>query len=148
MAKIQRLVGLILQSPILDIEDAHLLKEVAAWLTIDDVNQVRDVNEAMKQQIDLESAVMYLRGKYRRHKGHVDLEKDLSWHTAGVKHGQRSSERTLDPGYTSIAERAVDIGDLVSLLTDLTSIILGRQTKLEHLSVNYRRELSGRGAGE
>lgn len=141
MTFVERVLSLILESVILEKGDVPLVKDLNWRIPLDAVNVVQDVNQALKLQVELEAAIVYLVGRYKGHKARLEAQRDHRWALAGKFKGPRHVERPLDAEYQELLNRHVEYGSLVALLSDVQNIVYSRRDKLEQLSVNYRREM-------
>lgn len=145
MTFVQRVLSLVLESPVLESGDVPLVKDLAWRIPLDDVNVVYDVNQALKAQVELEAALVYLVNRYKAHKVRAEAAKDYRWARTGKEFKPRSAERPLDGEYQELVNRHGEYGSLVALLSDLAGIVYSRRDKLEQLSTNYRVESRDRG---
>lgn len=141
MTFVERVVSLILESVVLESGDVPLVKDLTWRLPLDAVNVVQDVNVALKLQVELEAAIVYLLNRYKAMKNRLEAQRDHRWALAGKFKGPRNVERSLDPEYQELLNRHMEYGNLVNLLSDFAGIVYARRDKLEQLSVNYRREM-------
>ena len=140
MTYVERALMLVLESPVLESGDVVFVKDLAWRISLDPINVVYDVNLALKAQVELEAALVYLVNKYKGHKARAEAAKDYRWSLTAKLFKPRSAERPLDGEYQELLNRHVEYGNLVGLLSDLAGIVYSRRDKLEQLSVNYRRE--------
>jgi hypothetical protein len=131
---------LILKSPVIERQDYQLVKSIAKSYPISDVNVIVDVNVTMKDQVDLEAAVVYLNNKYKANFERAEKEATLLKHRLQKKNGVRSVENHLDADYIELSGYCLECELLSDVIKDLAKIVIDRQKKLEQLSVNYRRE--------
>jgi len=141
MSDMKTLVGFILKSPMLDGVDVTLVKSFVKTLTIQHVNVVMHVNQALKDQVDLESTIIYLYNKYHRLKYMKESEKDRIWYGLVKVNGSRSPDNHLDPLFVTTDMEYIEYISLSDTFQQIQKLVQDRQKKLEQLSVNYRKEL-------
>lgn len=153
----QLLVGLILENEYLDPSDRQTVKDIIYGLNLTSDGSFDDINNKWEMQIELETLIVYLVRKYTKvlagvSKEHDDMfaDKRLSvddYSSAGKKYTaeDKKSLVRLDPDLNVLIDRSLNINLLVQDLQDVMRIVFGRNQKLDHLTVNYRRELANDG---
>jgi hypothetical protein len=148
----QRLVKFLIENEFLETEDRLVIKDVVYKLELD-LETFEDVNEKIKGQIKIEADLVYLLGKYRD--ACADLRFDVDEEEADVflktpkrnEDGYRTSGQelkayqTADPEVAIKRRRLQQAESLYESLQLLCRVVFARNSKLEQLSVNYRKEI-------
>lgn len=145
MTNPEKLITAILQSPLLETCDIAEVKSLAFRVSLVAINVVVDVNTAMKDQVELECLMTYLRNKYNSRLNYSNDARDRVFGRLAKDLGPRSPLIKNDPDYVSAMDRCRACELLYSNLKGLSDVVNGRQDKLEQLSINYRLELRSDG---
>ena len=140
--------------PHLKIEDHQVVSKVCNYIRISSTEELGIINEALRDQVEIEAACVYLTSKYGRLLN--KLEQRLDEHKAGksVELGSKDDEGlkwtkqakeqwllAMDAQYATQTEVISKCHTLITMLRGLSTIVFNRDRKLEQLSVNYRKDL-------
>lgn len=138
----------------LDPEDRLLLKEVVNGLDLLTPQALQDMSQRWQVQQRLEADVIYLLTKYEslaaRQERFVEEVEAAEFLTLpdkksdGRKYTVEDKKHLLKISDTVKAceQTLLDTQELSSLMNKLSKTVFGRNQKLDHMGVNYRRELS------
>lgn len=147
------LVKLALQNDHLEACDRSVLKEVVYALDVQGDPTLVDINSKWVMQQRIEANMIYLSVKYEKRLAKqeriVDEVEAASYLDLPDRRGD-DKKYTLDdkkylirvePDVAVAKDALIEIRDLVNLLNKLSRTVFGRNQKLDHLGVNYRREI-------
>lgn len=145
----------VLENPELDSCDRPVLKSVITKISIstNELN-LESINDLWADQIDLEARMLYLIGKY----SHLEDKASEIVDTIEGSYLLQLPDKMPDTNRRINKEdrmamlrneeevrferyKIIDIRALVRDLSNLHRLVIGRNQKLENISVNYRREL-------
>lgn len=153
MESFRRLTNLLLLSPCVQDHDRIVIKKIVYRLNLDS-STLEDINIKIHKQIEMEADMIYLLSTYRRllsgAKSSLDEEEDsvLLCSTSKSTEGYKLRSKEMRAKVNLNAEVAVlrmrfsEVSLFMEELNGLARVIFGRNAKLEHLSNNYRKELS------
>jgi hypothetical protein len=132
-------------------EDKGVVRSVCDRLRIGDSSAM--VNDYFRTQVELEATAVYLTSKYgalmdrwrgliEKHKAEKYMELG-SRNDDGLKWTKEAKEQWLlstDSRYSVLSDYCLQAERLLYTIRDLSTIVFGRNGKLEQLSINYRRE--------
>lgn len=148
------IVRLAVSNPSLDPKDRGVLKEIVYGLDIQNSDSLASVNDKWIVQQRIEASTIYLLVKYeslaaRQEKFSEEVEAaeylslpeskpDGKKYTIEDKRNLVKVENTA----SSAKQLLIESQELASLMSKLSRTVFGRNQKLDHMGVNYRRELS------
>lgn len=148
------LVCLAVKNPCLAAEDRAVLKEVIHGLDIQNSDTLLDVNDKWSIQQRMEANLIYLLVKYEsfaaKQEGFVEEVEAAEYLSLpdsrqdGKKYTVEEKKQLVkvEPTVTTAKQMLLEAQELASLVNKLSRTVFGRNQKLDHMGVNYRRELS------
>jgi len=148
------IVKLAVRNEQLDSEDRVVLKEVVNGLDITSPQAFLDMNQRWTIQQRLEASMIYLLTKYEsraakqeRFTEEVEAAEFLSLpekKSDGKRYTveDKKSLLKLEDTVRTCNKTLLDTQELSNLMNKLAKSVFGRNQKLDHMGVNYRRELS------
>lgn len=148
------LVRLAIQNPSLDAQDRGILKEVIQSLEIQNSDTLSSVNDKWTIQQRMEAVMVYLLVKYesraakqQRFSEEVEAAEYLSLpedKPDGRKYTVEDKRNLIRVEQTSSSAKnlLLEAQELSNLMNKLARTVFARNQKLDHMNVNYRRELS------
>lgn len=147
------LAALAIQNDYLDSADRATLKEVVYSLDLQGNPTLGDINQKWIWQQRIEAGIIYLVAKYegrlfQQERAVPELEAaaylDLpDSREDGKKYTVEDKKQLLkvDPDVAVAVMKLNGLKELVGLFNKILRSVFGRNQKLDHLGVNYRREL-------
>lgn len=147
-------VKLALQNDHLEATDRPVLKRVVYALDLQGDPTLVDINSKWVMQQRIEADMIYLSTKYEKKAAKQDRATDeieaacyLDLPTAredGKKYTLDDKKHLIkvEPEVAVAKDAQIEIKDLVNLLSKLSRTVFGRNQKIDHMGVNYRREIS------
>jgi hypothetical protein len=142
-----------LQNEYLEAVDRSVLKELVYALDLQGDPTLVDINTKWVMQQRMEANMIYLSVKYEKlqakQEGNVP-EVEAACYLNLPDKREDGKKYTLDdkkqlvkvePDLAVAKHRQRELKDLVNLLGKLSRTVFGRNQKLDHLGVNYRREI-------
>lgn len=150
----QHLYELIIRNPKMRKPDKIVVKEVLDSLDLEGDVVLADLNSKIVEQLRIETQMAYLAVSYtdsynraesdvKRIEANAILSLDDKTET-GRKHNAETRQATvnLDDTVTEVRADRDFYRSLHHAIKELARIVSARMAKLEHLNVNYRRELA------
>jgi len=148
----KNLAQLIMDAAHFEEEHRPDLKKVVYRLSLDSVDNIENVNEKIKSQMEMEATMVFLLGYYRGCQFELDNDIEREENLAVLdtpsknEDGYKLSAKQFRASYLANQDVAVlrmrlsPLKSLVMNLDNLFTIVIKRNQKLEQLSINYRRE--------
>lgn len=149
----QLVVKLALQNDYLEAVDRPVLKRIVYALDLQGDPTLADINTKWIMQQRIEADIIYLSTKYEKKAAkqeRVTDEVEAACYLNLPDTREDAKKYTLDdkkhlikvePEVAVAKDALIEIKDLVNLLSKLSRTVFGRNQKIDHMGVNYRREL-------
>jgi hypothetical protein len=147
------LTKLILKSDLFEKSHQELLKNIVYSLSLESTDNIIDVNNEWKTQIEIETSIVFLVGFYTGLLSKQDIvnnhrydetllsipdkpDNSLRKYTVDEKKALVKLDNIV---YRGMLKHSL-LNDLIRNLENLQKIVFRRDKKLENLTINYRRE--------
>lgn len=149
----RRLIALIMESPYFKTEHISIIKAVCLKLNLQS-SSLQHINKKIQDQIEIEADIIYLLGKYRvEYYETLCLYEEVSGCSlakvpSATDEGFRRNIKEItalvdsDPDVAVLKNKYLGMKSLYKDLQNIFQIILARNENLNHLSNNYRKELT------
>lgn len=150
----QLVVKLAAQNDHLEAVDRPVLKRIVYALDLQGDSTLADVNSKWVMQQRIEADVIYLSTKYEKkaaRQERISDEVEAACYLSLPDKRDDGKKYTLDdkkhlikiePEVAVAKDTLIEVKDLVNLLGKLSRTVFGRNQKIDHMGVNYRREIS------
>ncbi len=147
------LVQQIVKNDHLMAHDRLVVKDIVYALSLEGESSLLDINSKWIKQAEIEAAMVYLLGVYgdKLKDSERDLNEqeatkrldppDITTRTGRITRDDYSAMLALDPDVSILRHRVSTLQSLYRDIDNLAKLVFWRSKKLEHLNVNYRREL-------